>query len=270
MRKGANRARARPIVFRSYGSAFGRLQGPGIASIIASGDADRGAVQQVDWAGDRNLFAGWKGFFARGDEPTIMVGDLASVRSTWNASERDSQEILTPWPRMADLSTTSPADLKLFLQDRPHLVDRAPRPWPGLFEKTVGAYSIPAIPEPIERAPALPNTPGPASIRPLPNGVNSPTGKTGTVTAKTQSRATGSTGDLVELVMNANEAEWEGDLGAFLRARVTPAMKSVRIRVSGSGAHRFTPVQVLGGINLEIHAEQRRTPSRFPGSPSPR
>ena len=52
--------------------------------------------------------------------------------------------------------------------------------------------------------------------------------------------------------MNTAEAPWEGDLGAFLRARLTPAMKHVRIRVEGSGAHRFTPVQIPRGIQLEI------------------
>ena len=149
--KGPAGTKTRPIVFRAYGSAFGRLQGPGIASLISSWDADRGADQQADWAGDRNLYAGWKGFFARGNEPTITVGDLAAVRSTWSATERDSQEIMLPWPRLVDLATTAPEDLQPFLTDRPHLLAQARRPGHGLFEKTVGAYPTPAIPEPIER-----------------------------------------------------------------------------------------------------------------------
>jgi serine/threonine protein kinase len=251
--KGAAGAKTKPIVFRAYGSAFGRLQGPGIASVISSWDADRAAGQQVDWAGDRNVYAGWKGFFARGDEPTITVGDLAGVRSTWSATERDSQEILSPWPRLDDPATTAPADLLPFLTDRPQLLDQAPRPRPGLFEKTVGAYPTLAIPEPIERVSAAPILAGPvflhAKINAIKSSPGTPSVAPGVVPAP---REPASAGDVVELAMNTAEAPWEGDLGAFLRARLTPVMKYVRIRVDGSGAHRFTPVQIPRGIQLEI------------------
>jgi eukaryotic-like serine/threonine-protein kinase len=254
--KGSAKGRLRPIFFRSCGSAFGRLQGPGIASIISSWDADRGANQQADWGGDRNLYAGWKGFFACGAETTIVVSDLASVRSTWNATERDSQESLFPWPRLGDLSTTSPADLKRFLQDRPHLLARAPQPRPGFFEKTVGSYLTPAIPEPIERALVSPTAAGQVAVYPKVNALNPPTPKSivppSIIPARNLSNTPAPNGDVVELVMNTGDGQGEGDLGGFLRTHLTADMKHVRIHVTGFGAHRFTPVQLPVGIQLEI------------------
>ena len=128
--KSANGAKNRPLLFRSYGSAFGRLQVPGIASVIASTDAEKSAAQQVDWAGEQNLFAGWKGFFARGNEPTILVDDLAGVRSTWSATEKDSIQILQGWPGHSDLATISPKDIDPFLpSDRRRIL--APTAPPG-------------------------------------------------------------------------------------------------------------------------------------------
>ncbi len=52
--------------------------------------------------------------------------------------------------------------------------------------------------------------------------------------------------------MDTADTRWNGDLGAFLRDRVTAASRHVRVRVLGTGSHRFTPVTVPRGLTLEI------------------
>src|SRR5262249_55357075 len=124
-------------------------QGPGIASVIASSSTAGAADKQLDWSGDQNLFAGWKGFFASGRDRTITVGDLAAVRSTWSATDKKSQEILAAWAQPADLALALPEVFSPFLPNRVALLSQVARPQRGLFEKTVAAYSLPPIPEPI-------------------------------------------------------------------------------------------------------------------------
>jgi eukaryotic-like serine/threonine-protein kinase len=56
-----------------------------------------------------------------------------------------------------------------------------------------------------------------------------------------------------DLEMDTADPPWNGDLGAFLRARISPGLRHVRVRVTGSGSHRFTPVVLPNGLTLEIH-----------------
>ena len=51
-------------------------------------------AKQIDWSGEANLFAGWKGFFACGRTQDVTVADLAAARSTWNGTDLTSREIL--------------------------------------------------------------------------------------------------------------------------------------------------------------------------------
>ena len=51
---------------------------------------------------------------------------------------------------------------------------------------------------------------------------------------------------VVDLSFNTETLPWAGDLGAFLRDRITPTMKNVRVTVTGSGPHQFTPVRLAG------------------------
>ena len=256
--KAENGAKTRPMLFRSYGSVFGRVQVPGVASVIASADAGRGAGQQVDWAGDRNLFAGWRGFFARGSEPTILVDDLAGVRSTWSATERDSLQILQGWPGHTDLATISPKDLDPFLpSDRREILAARARPGPGLFEKAAVGYPTPLRPETIDPAPTVRSPAGgdPGRIKSLLPDAKSGNSATGAPGPRRVPGGLVAVAVAGELAMNLQDIQWGGDLGAFLAARVTSEMKRVRIRVEGSGSHPFTPVQLPPGLDLEIRVE---------------
>src|SRR5262249_37744090 len=86
------------------------------------------------------LYAGWKGFFARGKEPTITVDGLEQVRSTWNAAEQGSEVPVIAWALTGDFSRSLPAAMKPFLLGGRHsLMDWPPRPSPRLFPRTIDA-----------------------------------------------------------------------------------------------------------------------------------
>ena len=164
--------RARPLAIRADGSALGRLQGPGIASIISSTDVKAPPPRQLEWGGDFNLFAGWKGFFARGPlgpETRIVVDDLAQARSTWNATEQGSQWIFSDWFFSGDPARRRAAEFARFLPGPNALMAGPARPGVGLFPKTFDAYADPIIPEPtatLAVQPAGPAVPGPQRQRP--------------------------------------------------------------------------------------------------------
>jgi serine/threonine-protein kinase len=252
-------AKAKPIVIRAFGSAFGRLQGPGIASVISSASALAVAEHAIDWAGDRNLFAGWRGFFARGKEPTIVVRDLGGLRSTWNGTDRDSQEFLAAWPPPPDLALATPSELASFVPDRAALLQQIAKPRAGLFEQTVTIYTSPVVPEAIgwavdhQLVPANVSR-GARSIGPA----DAAEGVRARVVKKASSESPRVTAaGIVEVVMNTADPPWEGDLGAFLRSRLQPGMKHVRVRVVGTGMHPFTPVRLEPGAHLEIRVESQ-------------
>ena len=108
-------------------------------------------------SGEENLFAGWMGFFACGDDQTVTVTDLAAARSTWNGTDRSSREILAPWAHAGDLAGAMPADFRSFVPSHLAILQCAARPRGGLYEKAVAAYGDPAVPEPTDgrsRAPS--------------------------------------------------------------------------------------------------------------------
>ena len=139
----------KPLEIRSFGSVFGRLHGAGIASVLCSSDSVQTAGQQIIWSGEENLFAGWKGFFACGQDQTVTVADLAAARSTWNGTDKTSREILAPWGHPENLAVATPADFSSFVPNHRAILERAARPRAGLYEKALGSYSDPAVPDPI-------------------------------------------------------------------------------------------------------------------------
>ena len=256
-------ARGKPLVIRADGSAFGRLQVPGISSIITSNDARASANRQVDWSGDFNLFAGWKGIFASGTEPTITVDGLTQARSTWNAAEQGSQEYLAAWSLPLDPVRMVATEMDpLLLPDRHPLMAGPARPAVGLFRKTFDVYPDPAIPEPAawtwpaqEMALSAglpaggPNGSGPRPTSPTSTGAV-PTGPTA---GSGFGRPTSPASRI--LTMRTDDSRWAGDLGAFLRDRLSPGDRHVLVRVVGSGTHGFTPVRLPDGLTLEIQVE---------------
>ncbi len=249
----------RPLVIRAFGSAFGRLHGSGIASVISSGDTNQPPAKQIDWSGDENLFAGWKGFFACGDDRTVTVNDLGEARSTWNGTDRSSREILAPWAHAGVLAGATPADFSSFARSHLAVLHCAARPRAGLYEKAVASYSEPAVPEPA--AWTFRGTEATAGSVPANQGLL-PAHMTDVQRFGLGKPPAAGSDSAFELTFKTDTAPWRGDLGAFLRDRLPPAFRFVRVRVVGSGRHRFTPLKLPSGIRLEIRVE-----TTSPGDP---
>ena len=248
---------SKTVAVRSYGSVLGRLYGVGIASVISSADSAEAARKQIDWTGDHNLFAGWKGFFARGKDHTVIVPDLAAIRSTWNSTDAESQEYLSPWPYPSDPALAAKAPLQFFLPNREAIVRQVAQPRSGLFEKTVTAYPELAIPEPVgwafERVVAPRSDTvnfGRPPAAPAKYGIDG-----GVSPSRPVAGAALAGADDLELTFNTEMHPWQGDLGAFLNDQLTARVRYARVRVVGSGPHYFSPVRLPRGLRLEIRVE---------------
>lgn len=267
----AGGASACRLSVRADGTVFGRLQGQGIASLVCMANPDATADRTVVWAGDRNVYYGWKGFFARGPEPTITVGGLVQARSTWNATERGSQEILVDLPLTLDAEHASPAELSPHLPpDRKWLATAPARPSVGLFPRALDGYAEPIVPDvlawaaaptgfapggiaataPMSRKVIQYNTKQAAAggVPGTAGGVPGPAGGVHGIASQTASGP-------ADLEFNTANPRWGGDLGAFLHAAIPPGARHLRVRVQGSGAHRWTPVRLPDGLTLEIRVE---------------
>jgi eukaryotic-like serine/threonine-protein kinase len=231
---------AQRLVVRAEDSVFGRLHGAGIASVIASDEPSSDLTKRIDWAGDRNLYAGWKGFLASGPDHTVSLADLAAVRSTWNGTDPGSHENFIPWPQPGNLAETVPTALSPFVPNHESIVQEVAQPRAGWIEKTIGGYAMAAIPEPVGWA-----------FEPPPAGaLADQVPETAAASRGSVNAASGA----VELTFSTEAQPWQGDLGGFLRDRLGAA-RSARVRVIGSGPHRFTPVRLPRGIRLEIRVE---------------
>ncbi len=237
----------------AYETTFGRWLGAGIASVVTSPDSVLPPGKQMNWAGERNSFQGWKGYFASGPDATVSVENLAAARSTWSALETESREIPTSWPRPRELSVASLADLAPFAGFADRLARRIARPRAGLFEKTLAVYDPPLVPELVARATAVGLVPG--------GGFSSRRAKSGLPTALVKrgqgqfGAVTEPAGDDSELVFDVSAAPWNGDLGRFLTDRIVAGVPLARVRVVGSGEFRSTPVRLPRGLVLEIKVD---------------
>jgi serine/threonine-protein kinase len=252
----ANRPQPKPLIVRAYGSTFGRLHGTGIASVVCSSDEGAAAARQLEWKGNHNLFAGWMGFFAHGPDARIEIANLAAVRSTWNATEAASQEIPHPWRLQSDVSTATAGELTKFLPNRDAALRQVARPRSGLLEKTVFAYAFPLIPEPISKAPEKNrvNSPNRAPVR----GVQAELPEVHNLALPKSSKLASTPAadrDVLDLTFDTASPPWNGNLGAFLRDNLGQGVRYARVRVFGSGNHRFSAVRLPGSIQLEVRVE---------------
>jgi serine/threonine-protein kinase len=62
------------------------------------------------------------------------------------------------------------------------------------------------------------------------------------------------------LVFDAESAEWNGDLGAFLRAKAVAPARRLHVKARGSGAKRCSPVRLPDGMTLELEVEPPGAP----------
>jgi serine/threonine-protein kinase len=250
---------ARPLTVRAFDTVFGRFQGAGIASVMASTLSSVVAKERVDWLGQQNLFCGWKGYFASGKEPTLRVPSLASFRSTWNGTDQASQEIPVPWPQPSHLGQALPEALGPFLPGREASLKQVPLPRPYLGAQTIWTFPNPVVPIPLVLLGG--GAPKPTSRPDARPGLQVVRNTEALESTSSQSSAVGKqVGSSDELVFDADSAQWHGDLGAFLRDKVSESLKHVRVRVVGSGPRRASPVRLPDGLVLELNVEAPTKP----------
>ena len=244
-----------PLVIRAFDTVFGRFQGAGIASILFSESPAASPRDRVDWLGQQNLFCGWKGYYASGPEQTLRVPSLAAFRSTWNGTDQNSREILASWPQPQHLGQAVPADLRPFVPGREPVLVQAAAPRPFLGAKTLWTFPPPAVPATVGRtgtgAPGCLDRALDPQLR-IRNRRRDPA----LSPLKTTVGAVGpGNAGLLDLVFDTDSAQWQGDLGAFLREKMTDEVKHARVRVHGSGPRRSSPVRLRDGLVLEIRVE---------------
>jgi serine/threonine-protein kinase len=239
--------RSRPISIRALGSALGRFQGAGTASVIAASTMIEKMELAVDWRGEDNTFAGWKGYFASGPEPRVLVGE-GDLRSTWNDSDQTSRTSPLGWGPLPELALAAPKDLTPYLIREGATLARVAHPSPYLLEKTVGSFLAPEIPQPTEPEPNqwTVGQGGPAMPSP---------GRTGVGGASIGESRT----DPLDLVFSTRDTTFNGDLGAFISKMIPAGSSWARIVVQGTGRHRFTAVRLPVGFTLEIRVESTAT-----------
>ncbi len=262
-------------VVRALGTTFVRIaagSGDEKAGLMSSVD-EADPARLVDWLGDYNLYSGWDSFFApAASAGRVRLAGLDEARSTWRGSDVQSLSRMTRWPAATRPERATPRELLSLAREQEATIARVAAPSPWIEQKTYLMFDRPPIPEiavvdattaagpavgvrlmmpkvdsggnPLGSAP-----PGSTSIFAGKNQKNLGTPKAGD--AKSASGA--GTPDGVE-VFDVAAAPWKGDLGLFLREKAVPGVKSIHVRVLGSGTHPFTPFKAPEGVSIAIEA----------------
>ncbi len=270
--------RTKPVPIRAFGNVLVRLQGGQSTSVISSTDLTESAAKQVEWTGNNNLFTGWNAFFSLAKNNAEGVRGLAQVRSTWNGSDSESQEDLSPLTIPKDLATVTPDDLATFLPSGRSVLRQVAHPRSGLFPKAIDRYLSPPVPQPVgwafDAQVMTPDARGKTS-----KGRTAPFETQGTMpdmdpfermkviadrfakkarnapAPPTPPNVPKPPANVVELSFETSDQAWAGDLGAFLKERLSASVRHARVRVTGSGRHRFTTVRLPKDLWLEIRVE---------------
>ncbi len=196
------------------------------------------------------------GYYASGAEQTLRVPSLAALRSTWNGTDQNSQEILAAWPQPEHLGQVVPAYLGPFIPGREQALAQPAAPHPYLGPKTLWTFPPPLVPVAAGSTVAAPlrtTMRGIARARPRLDGQGP------LPDSKQLGRVAGPDKEgLLDVVFktdSADTAQWQGDLGAFLRDSLSDEVKRARVIVRGSGPHRTTPVRLRDGLVLEVRVE---------------
>ncbi|WP_337177860.1 serine/threonine-protein kinase [Paludisphaera sp.] len=224
-------ATSQRLAVKAFDTVFGRIGGPGIASLIHSDTPSAALDQQLDWTGAGNLFAGWLGFYSTGPDHEVRSRALAAFRSTWNGESESSREAPAEWPATPWIAEIAPSALRPVAAGWEGLLDGVAEPRSYLKSRTLFGFAPPA-------APTIAAPRGPAET-------------------------------IGELTFDADApGPWGGDLGAFLRANAAEPDGRLRVRVVGSGARPISPVRLARGSTLEIRVEQPPPPPvDNPGEP---
>ncbi len=254
---------AAPLSVRAFDTIFGRFKGAGITSLISSNDSAAKARSELDWQGEHNLFCGWKGFFAQGAELTLSVPNLASFRSTWKLTDQKSTEIQAPWPQPPSLGNFLPDYLTPFVPGHEKTLSRSAVPSPFLEAKTIGSFTPPEVPVPRFLSELRGRATSISAIVPY-RGHQAPIPREIWEVPAARTRAAEANPAVAEFLFDASGARFRGDMGAFLQETLAEkpvgqqVLKHMRVRVSGSGSHLFSPVRLPDDLVLEILVEAQQ------------
>jgi eukaryotic-like serine/threonine-protein kinase len=287
--------RPQALGVRALGSTFARISGPGQTSLLSWRGQGGGAKDLASWQGEFNTFQGWSSWLAVGDNPpSVRVAGLAAARTIWAGTDAKSLELPSDWPLSIAAERVAPHELLLLAAGRADVLTRVGTPSALLFEKTLERFRTPFVPgltamntlpaAPIPSAPRNPmnkkgmlvpdarfvaNDDPRTAVAPSP-GAPSPgaqsAGETGPFPPLTGATAgaRGTPPGVRELRFNAEATPWMGDLGVFLAECVKGGDRLVRVRVSGSSVHTWSPCKLPAGVSLELVVvpdPARRVPS---------
>ena len=213
----ATTARPDSVVVRALGTTFARIEEASASSLIVSQERRPEPGGHLSWLGDANRFSGWGSWLSSGEGRTVEVANLGAARVAWPATDPQSVESATAWPGSLVPAWVVPGDLEEVSPERRATLARVAAPSPYLREKTVETFDPLAIP-------------GRAGDPALPAPVS-------------------------ELTFDVAANPWMGDLGLFLRERMSGLGERVRVRVKGTGSYACSPIRMPAGASLEIRAE---------------
>jgi len=264
----------RKVTLRAFGSTFAQFETAAPSSLIHWLGAGGPTRELLDWHGEANDFQGWRGWLTTGKPPAVRVVDLAAARQTWSGTDPTSRETASGWPVPQRAERVRPIELSRELDtSRTAFLRTAAAPSPWLFEKTVEPFPRPSVPGPEVTAPPDPASsqrrlPGFAAVSPITEpkvaGVNASIGSgiapvrpapTGGALTPPPTPSVPTVAGQQDLSFSTQAAPWSGDLGRYLFESVRPGTHLVKVRVSGSGRHVFTPVRLPAGVALELTVE---------------
>ena len=106
-------ARPAPVTVRALGSTLARFRSDETVSLISLHDGVGGEVKDfVNWQGEQNVYMGWNDWASMGNSHLVKVATLAAVRTTWPATDAQSQEVTNPWPVPPDFSKIVPDQMR--------------------------------------------------------------------------------------------------------------------------------------------------------------
>lgn len=276
--------RAVPLVVRSLGSTFARIEGAGASGLIHSKVAFSGDPKgALDWSGEDNGFVGWPAWLTSGSESAVRVTSLEGVRIAWPGSDGSSRETSAGWPATIAREDITPADFAGLAPDRRATLARIATPHPRLREVAFSAINRLATPElsatlipPFVAPPPMPDAPPPmpapvpapvsakakTNSKPAsnPNGPvlrtppaanpNGPVPKAGPI-----ANAPPPAPPAIDITFDVAAAPWSGDLGQFLAEKLVPGTFRATIRVRGGGVHLTSAARLPDGLSIAILGE---------------
>ncbi len=228
--EGSGGIRAGSVGVKAVASCFDHLASADPTPMIVLHEDNPDFAETIAWDGEANDFSGWNGWLASGKNATIRVSHLDAARTLWNGTEAHSRETIGVPSLPVPAERVGPSTLPALVGDHAELVTFFPTPHPCLLEETIESFPRPLI-RGLTDASGLPRATGnPAS------------------TAIPLTTAPG----IRELTFDADAPTWSGDLGRFLGASIKPNDRLIRVRVSGSGTHDWTPVSIPDHTSVEI------------------